>query len=311
MKFTHRIFLSLSIALSSISTIASISNDQLKIWQTTYLNAMTPEELQLTANFLYISYAIALVESKIKQFNIPISRLNQSVRLSIANYQNVNDDLVTLKTLLDRLSFVVGARTIYMETYNVCQKYYNDHATSTMQAALEDIQNNAQIQLRAWADERTNTTADQLKKASDEIGQSAQYIMGISGTYNGMSKGDLPIDVALENEKNKSLIMLNLILNSTPQFVTVAENVAHTLNETSDNVTQLVTAGAEIYKQYYAIIHYLLMSPTFDQQYATTMFGMHDMLPEEYKTLLPDAKNVFSHMLETTKLYTQSELVQQ
>jgi hypothetical protein len=310
MQSTRQIFLSLSILIFSVSTITPNFNSELQTWQTTYLNAMTPEELQFTANFLYLSYAIALVESKIRQFNIPIARLNQSIRLGVTNYQTANDDFVTLKTLLDRLAVVAGARTIYMETYNICQKYYSEHATPTVQAALENIQHNAQIQMRMWADEKAHETADQLKNASDQIGKSAQYIMGISNTYNGLSEGDLPVEVAPENEKNRSLITLDLLVNSTPQFVTIAENLAHTFNETFD-AAQLITAGANIYKQYYSVIHYLIMSPFYDKQYATTMFGMHDLLPEEYKTLLPDPNNVFSHVLETTKLYTQSEFIQQ
>ncbi len=310
MKSTHRILFLTSILLSSISTVANNSDNHLRNWQTTYLNAMTPAELQFTANFLYISYAIALVESKIKQFNIPILHLNQSIRLNIANYKDTTNELATLKTLLDRLSVVVGARTIYMETYNICQKQLDQYITPTVQAALENIQQNAQLQLRAWADEKASTTAEQLKQANDEIGQSVQYLAAVAGTYKGLSEGDLPIEVTPENQINKSLITLNLLLSSTPQFITITENLAATFTDASNDAVELIAAGAEIYKQYYSVIHYMLMSPTFDKQYTTTMFGMHDILPEEYKTVLPAANSVFAHMLETTKLYTQTEFVQ-
>jgi len=215
-----------------------------------------------------------------------------------------------LKTLLDRLSYVAGARTIYIETYNTCQKQSQQYATQTVQAALESIQQDAQTQLRAWADEKMNATAEQLKKAHEAIGQSAQYLTGISSAYNGMSQGDLPVEITPENEKNKSLITIDMVLNSSSQCITLAENLAHIFNETSDDAAQIIAAGAEIYKQYYAVIHHLIMSPTSDQHYATTMFGMHDILPEEYKTLLPESSNVFSHALETTKLYSQMEFVQ-
>jgi hypothetical protein len=308
-----RIFLLSSVLCSSLSTFAAVSSSNLKTWQTTYLNAMTPEELQFTANFLYLSYTIALLESKIRQFSTPLLRLNQSVRVKIANYtdyKEIADDLAMLKTLLDRLSYVAGARTIYIETYNTCQKQSQQYATQTVQAALESIQQDAQTQLRAWADEKMNATAEQLKKAHEAIGQSAQYLTGISSAYNGMSQGDLPVEITPENEKNKSLITIDMVLNSSSQCITLAENLAHIFNETSDDAAQIIAAGAEIYKQYYAVIHHLIMSPTSDQHYATTMFGMHDILPEEYKTLLPESSNVFSHALETTKLYSQMEFVQ-
>ena len=311
MKPAHRIFFSLSILLSSILTTASISTDQLKNWHTTYLNIMTQEELQFTANFLYLSYAVALVESKIRQFNTPILHLNQSIRLNIANNQTTTEDLATLKTLLERLSFVAGTRTIYIETYNTCQKQYEQYTTPTIQAALENIQESAQIKLRAWADKKISSTTDKLKQTHTDIGQSLQYLAAISNTYDDLSKGNLPIEVTPENEENRSLMLLNLILSSTPQLITITENLANTFNETSDDAAEIITAGAEIYKQYYSVIHYLMMSPTFDKQYAKTMFGMHDILPDEYKTMLPEVNSVFSHMLETTKLYTQAEVVQQ
>ncbi|HEV2916188.1 MAG TPA: hypothetical protein VGW78_00415, partial [Candidatus Babeliales bacterium] len=302
-----------SVLCSSITTFAAVSNNNLRAWQTTYLNAMSPEELQFTANFLYLSYTIALLESKIRQFSTPLLRLNQSVRVKIANYgdyKEITDDLAMLKTLLDRLSYVTGARTIFMETQNVCQKQSAQYMTPTVEAALESIQQDAQTQLRAWADEKINATAEQLKKAQDAITQSAQYLAGISSAYNGMSEGNLPIEITPENEKNRSLITIDMVLNSSSQCVTLAENLAHVFNETSDNAAAIINVGAEIYKQYYAVVHHLIMSPTFDQQYATTMFGMYDLLPKEYKTLLPESSNVFAHALETTKLYSQAEFVQ-
>ncbi|HEX4068592.1 MAG TPA: hypothetical protein VHX42_00690 [Candidatus Babeliales bacterium] len=307
-----RIFFLVSVTLASIFITAS--TEHLKTWQTTYLNAMTPEELRFTANFLYLSNVISIIESKIRQFNSPLLRLNQSIRVKIANYtdyKEITDDLVMLKTLLDRLSYITGARTIYMEMYNTCQKQLNLSEMPTVQAALESIQQNAQIELRAWADEKINTTTEQLKKSRDIIGQSAQYLASISGAYDGISKGDLPIEITSENENNKSLITFNMLLHSTPQLITLTENLADTFNETYDNAAQIITVGSEIYKQYYAVIHHLIMSPTSDKQYAMTMFGMYDVLPEEHKTLLPDAQNIFSHALETTKLYTQAEFIQQ
>lgn len=310
MKSAYRILFLASILFSSTPTTANKSDDHLKTWYTTYLNSMTPEELQFTANFLYISYAIAIVEAKIRQFNTPILHLNQSIRLNIAQYKDITQDLATLKTLLDRLSIIAGARTIYTETYRICQKYYDEHPTQAIQAALENVQQNAQLQLRAWADDKASATAEQLKQASDEIGQSAQYLAAVAGTYKGLSEGDLPIELTPENTPNKSLILLDLVLRTTPQCVTVTENIASILNDAARDVTDLVAATADIYKQYYSVIHYMIMAPTFDKQYTTTMFGMHDVLPEEYKTALPAPQNVFSHMLETTKLYTQTEFVQ-
>lgn len=307
------VFLSSIFALScSLTTYcAPVDNDALEQWQTTYLNGMTPEELQFTANFLYLSYATALVELKIRQFSIPISRLNQSVRTNIASYKNTADDLATLKTLIERLSYITGARTIYMESLNTCAKYHTKHTTPTINAALESIQQDAQTTLRAWADEKANETAEHLKKSSENISTCIQHLQAVSGLHKDMSEGNLPLEIPQENEQNRSLIVLDIILRNNPELLTVTEHITNTVNQTSDHAAQIITAGAEIYKQYYTMIYNTISSPSFNQQYATTLFGMHDVLPEEYKTLLPDTDHVFEHMLQTTKLYTQTELSQQ
>jgi hypothetical protein len=309
----NRIFLlSVGLIVSSYATPSrATDNTHLEQWQTTYLNNMSPEELQFTANFLYLSYAIALVESKMRQFSTPISQLNQSIRINIATYKNAPDDLAMLKTLIDRLSYVIGTRSIYIETLNTYSKHYGNNTTPTIHAALEDIKSYAQDRLRAWADEKAPSTAEQLKKSYDEISRNTQYLISASGIHKGMSEGAMPIEIPAESEINKSLITLDIILNNNSQLLTVTENLANVFNETSDHAAQIITVGAEIYKQYYATIYSIITLPTSDKRYATTLFGMHDALPEEYKSLLPHPDRVFEHMLQTTKLYTQTELLQQ
>jgi len=272
---------------------------------------MTPKELQFTANFLYLSYAITILETKVRQFSTPISRLNQSVRVNIATHKNSSEELTTLKTLLERLSYVTGARSIYMETLSTWMNSYNDNKTPAIQAALESIQLNAQTVLRAWADEKTKETAQQLKKSSESITENITYLQQASLLYKNMSVGKTLIEIPEENEKDKSILIFDIILKSNPELFAITDNITNTFNETSDYGNQIITAGGQVYKDYYTTIHTLISLPTFDKQYATTMFGMHDVLPEEYKSILPDVHHVFEHVLQTTKLYTQTELLSQ
>lgn len=305
--------------LSSFSLSTSNSSNTLSTWQTTYLNKMSPQQLQFTANFLYLSCAIATVESKIRQFFIPIARLNQTIRKNISTYKNTTDDLAMLKTLVERLTYVTGARTIYIETLNTCAKYHEEsksHIVDVMNArlidtALESIQNDAQTQLRAWSDAKNNETNEQLKKSATNMATSAHYFEQASNFYKELGEGTLSIPIPQEHESYKSLFVLNTILNSNPELLAIAEDATNTLNETSQYAEQIIVAGTEIYKQYYATVYNMIMLPTFDKRYATTMFGMHDVLPNEYKTCLPHPDKVFEHALQTTKLYTQTELLQQ
>jgi hypothetical protein len=304
------VFLSLFFTLfSPFSSLANNFSNTLQSWQTTYLSTMSAEELQFTANFLYLSYAIALIESKIQKFPIPLSTLNQSIRKNIVEYKNTNDELVMLKTLIDRLSYITGARLIYTETLNICMQYYNQNSSPTINAALESIQLDAQERLSAWADSITEETAQQLKKTSDNVAANAQYLHALAGLYKGMSEGEFPLEIPAENEQHKSLIALNIIISNNNDLLTATENINNALTETYEHATQVIATGAEIYKHYYMTVYNMLAAPTFEKRYSTTLFGMHDILPNEYKTALPDAQHVFEHMLQTTKLYTQTELL--
>ena len=298
------------ILFSSFSTVTHASYDNhLEVWQTKQLNKLSAKELQLAANFIYLSYAIALAESKIRQFQTPISRLNQSIRKSIIEYKNPSDDIAMLKKLMERLSYIIGARAIYTETLKVCTSYYGRNASFAIHNAIETIQQYTQETLSSWANKKAEETSNRLKKTSDMIGESVKHFEGVSRLHKEMSKGILPIEIPKEYQNHQELFKLNIVLSNNPELLMVTEEITNILNETSNYAEQLISTGAEIYKQYYNTIHKCIVDQTFNKQYATTMFGMHDLLPEDYKTPLPDAEHVFEHMLQTTKLYTQTELL--
>ena len=307
MKIIKTLFLSLLfIVCTPLSSSTHTYDTSLQEWQQTYLTAMSPEQLQFTANFLYLSYAIAIAEIKIRQFITPLSRLNHTIRTKVITYKDATDDIAMLKTLLDRLSYVAGARTIYMETLKVCLKYHN---IQLIDNALVSIQYDAQKKLSAWTYEMLDETNNRLAKSSENFSLTGQYFQDISQLYNNMSKGILPIKLSKEQEQHKFLIIFDAIMRNNNELLMLAEQGIDTINETSDYAATLITVGAEIYKQYYSVMYEIITAPTFDKQYATTMFSMHDVLPKEYKSLLPDPHHVFEHMLQTTKLYTQTELL--
>jgi len=304
---TIRIFLLSIFSLLCFLSTQTQSSSSFHHWQTTCLNNMSPDELQFTANFLYISYAVAVAELKVRQFSTPLSRLLQTIKTNIASYQDCSEELAMLKTLLDRLLFVVGTRTIYAEMLKVCTHYYNEHTNQAIIKALESIQLDARNQLRLWADQQKEPTNAQLKKMAETISNNIPQLQGASELQQMMSKGILPLEMPKENEPFISIIILDTILKSNHQLQTVLDEITNSLNETTDYAEQIITIGADIYKNYYMTARHMLMSPTIDKQYTTTMFSMHDLLPNEYKTMLPDADHVFEHMLQTTKLYTQAE----
>jgi hypothetical protein len=318
MKNTRIFIVSLLLVLCNPTSVLTNNIDDIVLqqWQNTYLTKMSPQELQFIANFLYLSYAITVVEEKIQQFTIPLSRLHQSIRTKIATYKDPTDDLAMLKTLSDRLSYVVGTRTIYLEITKTCNEYYDTILTNSSNAkiindTLAYTQLDGQKKLLAWTNNHYNETTHQLKKVSAAMSSTSQYLQSASGLYRGMSEGELPIALSPEQELNKSLIILDAILQNNNGLLLLIEQVGNSLNEAHDHASHIINAGTDIYKQYYTIIYDTIMSPQCDKSYATTIFGMHGILPHEYRSLLPDPDHIFEHMLQTAKLYTQTELLQQ
>lgn len=292
----------------SIPTNIAIDSDFFQAWETSYINHMNPTELQLLANTLHLLHALSVIEFKIRQFASPIARLNQSIRTNIDQYKNTAEDLATLKTLIDRLSFVASARTIYTQTLTTCVTHYNKNNSQLIDAALTSLQLYAQTILRTWADEQSPETNRLLKKSSVAIGDTVQHFQGVSNLHREMSEGKVPVEIPSEDEKNKQLIILSILLKNNPELLAVSEIVINSLNETTDHAAQIIHAGEEIYKQFYMILYKRITSPSFDKKYATTLFSMYDVLPDEYRSTLPGPDHVFEHMLQTTKLYTQTEL---
>lgn len=316
-SFLSTVFAFFSCFLAQSSDISSINaknvlidNNYLQAWKTSYVDHMSVQEKQIIANIVHLLYANSIIELKIRQFPTPIAHLNQTIRTKIDQYINPTDDIAMLKTLLERLSFVVSTRTIYNQTLSTCVTHYNKNTVPLIDAALANLQLYAQTRLRDWTNEKIDETNASLKKSSDTIGDMVQHFQGISNLHKAMSEGQLPLNIGPEDEENKSLIVLSIIMKNNPELCAVTENVVNTLNETSDHAAQIIHAGVEIYKQFYTILYNDLISSACDQRYATTLFSMHDLLPEEYKSLLPHPDHVFEHMLQTTKMYTQTEFLQ-
>jgi hypothetical protein len=294
-----------------INTPAICSNDYVNAWKRSYVDLMSLQEKQMLGNILYNLLSSSIAEWQIRQFATPIARLNQATRIKIDAYQNPTEDIAMLRTLLERLAYVVHTRTIYAQTLSTCITHYNENNPSQLiQNALAGLQLDAQTRLCVWADGQAEDMALLLQKSSDFINDSIQHFQGIARLHKGMGNGQMPVELPVGSDDNKSIVVLSIILKNNPELFAVTEGVINTLNETSDHAARIIQEGIAIYKDYYTVLYDALMSASCDKGYATTLFSMYGVLPDEYRTKLPDCDHVFEHMLQTVKLYTQTEFSQ-
>jgi len=281
-------------------------------WVHYYIEQLEPQQVQIVANILYLLYANALIDIKIRQFTIPITRLNQSVRSNITNYKNTSKDLATLKTLLDRLSHVIGARTIYNQKLSTCLEYYNKNPLLRLTQAIVELQTYGQNSLNEFVELNYSEISQLLKSSSEIFNAGIQSLQSISTIHSNIANGSI-LESLKNNEatqKFAALISFDELLKNNVIAIQNTEHILNTLDESTELIQQLISSAIDIYKYHYEALYQYISSPSFDQTYARTLFGMNDLLPDEYKSSLPHPNNVFEHVLQTIKLYTQIELIQ-
>lgn len=290
-------FLSFVLSLFFPIFIQSYESTHAQEWAFLYADKMDSEELQLTANFLYILYANALVDTEIQKYYTPLAQLSQIARINLTDTSNPNNELLQLKALAEKLSFLVKARFIYTRLLYECINHCNENQTDIVEKALKDLQSHASDMLYEWAEDNNEAFAKQLEKMAKAIVDCEKSLHFASGLYTGLSNGELPFVV---EDQDKPLAIMNVILQTTPTFMNTANTIANALNHIDNRAMATICFGTEVYKQHYQTVYNIMAQESFDKNYAITLFDAYG-LPSEHNSLLPDAEHVFEHMLKVTQ----------
>jgi hypothetical protein len=314
-------FCSLIIAITFTITSYIFPSDSISLtshqqhaqqWADNLTHNLTPTEIQLTANIVYLLHTNALIDMKIRQFVIPITKLNQAIRSNIINYKNTANELAILKTLLERLSHIIGARTIYNQKLQTGLTYYNKNNNGQLTTYLENLQLYGQQALNDYAESNRAEMSQKLLSSAEILEAHVPTLQAIANLHKGLAENSF-LDYFKNNDATKNIIALatlDELLNNNMVATKNAENVLNTLDASTEYALKLISSANDIYKQHYAALYAHISSDKFDQTYAVTLFGMNDILPDEYKSLLPHPDHIFEHVLQTIKLYTKIEITQ-
>jgi hypothetical protein len=306
LPFLCTFFLSFTLAASQHNQ--SLSDMYTQEWLEHYIMPLQQEEILVIMNVLYVLYANAIIELEIRRFFTPMSHLVQSIKVKILSYDDVTEDLATLKTLTERLSYIAGARTIYNQILSQCFNYYNNDYDyiQRLSPALEAIQNYGADTLINWSNENHAQIALTIKTAADNFDEGARYLHEMSTFFTTLPTGAFPVD---SEEKNRNLMSLDIFLHNSTNASNIIQELLDAINTSNDQTTELISTAHRLFKTYYESIYNHMHTSSFDQKYTTTLFGMHGLLPQEYRSQLPDSPHIFEHVLQTTKLYTSTQLL--
>jgi hypothetical protein len=281
-------------------------------WSETLIKDSSSEDIQLIANIVYLLYANALIDIKIHQFIIPITQLTQTVKANIANYKKTADELKLLRTLIDRLIFVTGARTIYNQQLKTCIEYADKNISPELNKYIQELELYGQIAINQFAQDNTPQMEKMLDQSARLIQESLEPLQVIANFHTAVANGSVA-EIVKNDESIREVaasFIIDRLCSNNRIAIQHAENILNTLDSSTVSLNRLIFCGAEICKQHYVVLYNHMNSHNFDPSYAVTLFGMNNLLEPEYASLLPHPDKVFEHVLETIKLYTHVEVIQ-
>ncbi len=280
------------------SDFLSRNNFDSQEWISSYVDHMNPEEVQIVGNFLYLLYANGLIDTEIQKCYLPLAQLSQIARNNLSNPGNLNNELVQLHALTEKLSAFVRARFLYTRLLHDLLNYCDENKHDNVEKALKALQLHAFNMLSTWAHENNQQFTRCLEKSSKTISDCEKSIHYVAGLHKALSAGELPFVV---EDQNKPLAIMNVVLQTTPTFLHTADTAANILEEVCRHAMKTICLGAELYKEYYTTIHNIMMQESFDKKSATTFLDEYSALPNEYNSLLPEPDLVLEHMVAITK----------
>jgi hypothetical protein len=302
--------LSFFLIISSLSSFLKASDNPLydislvnaqhaRDWASSCAQNMTPEELQVLTNFVYLVYANALIDSNAQTYYAPLLNLSRITRINLDNPHNPNTELSHFAALIENLEQLTEIRLFYTDLLKGYMDFYNQNKIEIVEKALKELQNHASEMLYIWAEENNTQFSDELEKSSRIIAECEKSLHFASDLHKSLHNGILPF---VAEEKDKPLAIMNVALQSSAMFMNAADKALDTFNNINDQAMQTICFGTEIYKDHYQELYNILMQDSFDKNYATTLLKRSNiLLKDENESLLPETDLVHEHMISIAK----------
>lgn len=256
-------------------------------WTDQYLTQMSPSQLQLTANFVYLLYACASLEYAVRMPIPAIINQIQQIEQKLKSNNPALKELATVQALISQLKHTSYARQLMYETFAQAQKYLDDnkntHEFQPVNNALEFLQLHGQHTLCLHADtheEKLNNDIAELGNAFDAL---KQFLPIAADMCKGLQDNTLSFDVEPEN-KNVAKIdtASHLCVRTTQQSWYTIDSA----NRLYNHLIQLTHVGENVYAAYYHAIYHFLHTHHIDKHYQSVMFCPQGLLISKFRTKL-------------------------
>ncbi len=281
---------------------------QIATWTDQYLAQMSPSQLQLTANFVYLLYACNLLEYAVR-IRIPaiinqIQHIEQKLR---SNHDALNE-LATVQILATQLKHTSHIRQLMYATFAQAQEYFacaqedgldnnkNSQEFNLINNALEFLQLHGQHMLRLHADTHEEQLNSDIAELGNTLGQLKQFSPVAASMCRGLHDNAIPFDVEPEN---KNLAKIDI---ASHLCINIDKQIWHTINSTNllyNHLIQLTGVGKNLYAAYYHAVYSFLQTHDIDKSYRYIMFCPQGLLVPEFRTkLLASPEQIIENIIK-------------
>ena len=291
------LFLANFVQAEDLSVTFSKNNEieqQVAVWTDQYLAQMSPSQLQLTANFVYLLYACNLLEYAVR-IRIPeIVNQIQHIEQKLRSNHNALNELATIQILAIQLKHTSHIRQLMYAAFAHAQEYFacaqegldgNTHSQefNLINNALEFLQLHGQHMLRLHADTHEEQLNNDIAKLENTLGQLKQFSPVAASMCRGLHDNAITFDVEPENKN------LAKIDTASHLCIKIDKQIWHTIDSTNrlyDHLTQLTSVGKNLYSAYYQAVYLFLQTHDIDKSYQYIMFCPQGLLVPEFRTKL-------------------------
>jgi len=265
----------------------TLLENQVTQWGTDYLSTMTPQQLQIVTNMVYLLYINTLFDLSTRIYLPSLVLCTQKIQKKLQTYDDTTQELALVKVLADKLQSISHTSRMITHKIQVVSHYVDTNAQNekfqSVISATQDLQLHGQQLLQIYVNKYKQEINECMTTNTQALENIVQCLRSATDMYKKPAElNNLLPDVVT---KNKELVKIEIATSNIAHEITACgwESIAISQNA-MNYLTQLLKVAQIMYGAYYQVTYAYMKTQNNNFQYHTHMFDVKGLLPAEYRT---------------------------
>lgn len=268
-------------------------------WLNEHVILLPPDDIQLIANALYLSYSLSLLDGHVRQQAQETLNAAWELQQYIAYPSDNMNRLSTLQEKITTLQETVHAHNYILNMWQSCTTYIETLEQSKEQSSLvhsiNELQNQGRKAIQEYLEQKQESINASVEETKEILCKSAETFQLVAQTYQALINGDNPLLTQPDNE----LVAHVDIISRTGDAVT--QHAWHSIQKIA-HLSKYEAALQEVVKfifvAHYKVLYDAMQTMQLDAKYMTLMFDEAGIIPEEQRIKdLQDPSNLAYNLL--------------